>query len=262
MKDLEVERRRNTDRLRKFFEELCAGEGERGVIGVASFGAVHDELMPQQRQRLENLVGSRLKQLRYSGSIACIGIAYRDPIIDCIDRESGGVTDFDAWNHYAAEYDRLNQVLNRMSKQIADRFDGIALTATISGIADKVGHVKDYFDMVVSHRVVAENAGIGWRGKNQLIVNEKYSCAVRFASVILSLPLIHGSRMESRCGGCTACEDACSFIRNRDALPDYRENCSRYILFLGSKGLTEDVCGKCIKACYRNSILSGGFSLG
>ncbi len=262
MRDPEVERRRNTDRLREFFEELCAGEGERGVIGVASFGAVHDELMPQQRQRLENLVGNTLGQLRDSGSIACIGIAYRDPIIDCIDKESLSRTDFDAWNHYAAEYDRLNQVLNRMSKQIADRFDGIALTATISGIADKVSHVKEYFEMVVSHRVVAENAGMGWRGKNQLIVNERYSCAIRFASVILSLPLIHGSKMKSRCGDCTACEEACSFIRNRDVLPDYRENCRRYILYLGSRGITRDVCGKCIKACYRDSILSGGFSLG
>ena len=262
MKNPEVERRRNTDRLREFFLELCAGEGERGVIGVAGLSDVHDELMPRQRERLESLVRSSLRQLQDGGSIACIGIAYRDPVIDYIDRESDGLTDFDAWNHYAAEYDRLNQVLDRMAKQIADRFDGIALTATISGIADKVGHVKDYFDMVVSHRVVAENAGIGWRGKNQLIVNEKYSCAIRFASVILSLPLTHGSKMESRCGSCTACEDACSFIRNRDVLPDYRENCRRYILFLGSKGITRDVCGKCIKACYRNGLLSGEFSLG
>jgi epoxyqueuosine reductase len=115
--------------------------------------------------------------------------------------------------------------------------------------------------MVISHRVVAENAGIGWRGKNQLIVNERYSCAIRLASVILSLPLVHDSKMDSRCGSCMACEDICSFIRNREVLPDYRENCRRYILFLRSRGITRDVCGKCIKACYRRSQFSGRFNL-
>ncbi len=62
-------------------------------------------------------------------------------------------------------------------------------------IIEKVDHVSDYYGMVVSHRVVAENAGIGWRGKNQLIVNERYSCAIRLASVILSLPLVHDARI-------------------------------------------------------------------
>ncbi len=148
-----------------------------------------------------------------------------------------------------------------MSRTIADHFNGIALTATIGGIIGEVSHVSDYFGMVVSHRAIAEQAGLGWRGKNQLIIHEKFSCAVRFASVIIPVSLEYGTPVGSRCGSCTACEDACTFIKNREKLTDYRENCRRYILFLKSKGLVKDVCGKCIKACRENGIFSSRFSL-
>ncbi|MBE0526667.1 MAG: hypothetical protein IH631_06965, partial [Candidatus Thorarchaeota archaeon] len=107
----------------------------------------------------------------------------------------------------------------------------------------------------------AENSGIGWRGKNQLIIHEKFSCAIRFASIITAMPLEHGEKKELMCCDCTACEDACGFIKHRDILPDYRENCHRYIQFLKSKGIEKDICGKCIKACYRSSIFKDHFSL-
>ena len=169
--------------------------------------------------------------------------------------------DYQLWNKYAREYDRLNQILNQMSKDIAGQFDGIPLKATIGGMIGKIQHVKDYFDMVISHRVVAENSGIGWRGKNQLTIHEKFSCAIRFATIIVPYPLNVSEKSESRCGSCTACEDVCTFIKNRDILPDYRENCRRYMLFLKSKGIEKDICGKCIKACYQSSIFKDVFSL-
>ncbi|MHA2236301.1 MAG: hypothetical protein ACXABH_13295, partial [Candidatus Thorarchaeota archaeon] len=162
---------------------------------------------------------------------------------------------------YAKEYNRINQVLNRMARSMASRFQGIPLKATIGGEIGYINHVRDYFPMVISHRAIAETTGIGWRGNNQLVIHEKFSCAIRFSSVLVNLPLIHGERMESKCGECIACEDVCGFIRHRDKLPDYRENCRKYILFLKSKGIEKDICGKCIKACYRQSRFSDQFSL-
>jgi epoxyqueuosine reductase len=112
--------------------------------------------------------------------------------------------------------------------------------------------------MTVSHRVVAENAGLGWRGKNELIVNEKFSCALRFASVVTSLPLSHGEKIKASCGECKACLEACAYLGNKEKLENYREDCRRYIVKLG---LEREVCGKCIKACYRHSTFSDRFTL-
>ncbi|MHA1389882.1 MAG: hypothetical protein ACTSUZ_02740 [Candidatus Thorarchaeota archaeon] len=255
------EAKENTLELHRVFQRLLEDEGERGDIGVTSFKIVYDELMNVQKEKLRETVNEQFEALYESGSIICIAVAYRDPIIDHIDDNQSGKIDYVLWNKYAEEYDRINQVLNRMAPAISSHFGGIPLKATIGGMKREVEHVWEYWPLVVSHRVVAENAGIGWRGKNQLIIHEKFSCAIRFASIITSMPFEHGERMESMCGDCTACEDACGFIRHRDILPDYRENCHRYIQFLKSKGIEKDICGKCIKACYRSSVFQNQFSL-
>ena len=260
MKNQKVTAKRSEE-ITEFFRQLLKSSGEEGDLGFTSFKTVFDELMSVQQEKLKSITGKLFESLLDNGSMVSIGITYRDPVMEYIDSEERGEIDYQLWNEYALEYNRLNQILNQMSKEIAGRFDGIPLTATIGGVDDKIGHVKDYFGMVVSHRVVAENAGIGWRGKNQLTIHDKYSCAIRFASIIVPFPLKWGKKTKSKCGECTACEDVCGFIKNRELLPDYRENCRRYILFLKSKGIEKDICGKCIKACYKSSIYQDVFSL-
>lgn len=259
--NLQKEAQENTLELSRIFQKLLEDAGEQGDIGVTSFKVVYDELMDVQKEKLREITQEQFDVLYKSGSIICIGVAYRDPAIDHIDNKQTGEIDYPLWNEYAREYDRINQVLNRMAPSIASHFNGIPLKATIGGMKGEVEHVWEYWPLVVSHRVVAENSGIGWRGKNQLIIHEKFSCAIRFASIITTIPLQHGERMNSMCGNCTACEDSCGFIRHRDILPDYRENCHRYIQFLKSKGIEKDICGKCIKACYRQSKFHRKFAL-
>jgi hypothetical protein len=48
------------------------------------------------------------------------------------------------------------------------------------------------------------------------------------------------------------------FLANKDRLENYREQCRRYIVSLG---LEHEVCGKCIKACYRGSVHRDAFRL-
>ena len=51
------------------------------------------------------------------GSIICIGIAYPEHAIDCIDvRLNDGTVDKDAWNVYAREYHKINSLLNKISE--------------------------------------------------------------------------------------------------------------------------------------------------
>jgi epoxyqueuosine reductase QueG len=242
-----MERARNFQRVKTFFSEELAKIGYDGVVGAAAFKRVYDGLNPVQRSRLKDLCGEHFQDLQKSGSIICIGMAYPGHVIDRIDLRLGdGTADKDAWNVYAREYHKLNRFLNDISESIADVFDGIFVPATVEGIA--VENVEEYYEKTVSQRVIAEKAGLGWRGKNELIVNERFSCALRFASVIVNLPLIHGRKVKFRCGECEACLCTCSFLRNKDRLENYRENCRKYIVQLGLEG---EVCGKCIKACYR-----------
>ncbi len=251
----------NTEDVIGYFNELLRSYGESGDIGFAKFSDVYDSLIPVQQEKLRSIADNKFEVFYEKGSIACVGIAYTDPIIDNINTKTNGQVDYNLWNNYASEYNRINQVLDRMSRDIASRYGGIALTATIDGVIGEVNTVQDYFSMVVSHRAIAELAGLGWRGKNQLIIHEKFSCAIRFASILFTIPLVHNHQIESKCGNCNACEVACSFIKHRDTLPEYRENCRLYILSLMKKGIKYDICGKCIKACYRRSLLKDEFDL-
>ncbi len=251
------EKESNLRRVEECFRSELRQLGYAGVLGVASFGAVYRELVPVQRARLEETCGARFEGLKERGSIVCIGIAYSDRSIDCIGAESGGVPDRDTWNVYARAYGELNRVLDIISSRIVDRFGGVAIPATVGGLT-KVGNVREYDEMTVSHRVVAENAGLGWRGKNELIINQEYGCALRFASIVASVPLPHGEKVPSACGECTACVEVCSFLRNKRRLVDYRENCRR---FINALGLEEQVCGKCILACHRLGLFKDKFRL-
>lgn len=252
-----MERAQNLQRAATFFREELAKVGYDGVIGATALKKVYDGLNPVQKSRLKDLCGEHFQNLRKNGSIICVGIAYQKHAIDCIDVTlSDGTADKDAWNVYAREYHNLNRFLNDISKSLADVFDGIFIPATVERIAVKT--VEEYYEKTVSHRVVAEYAGLGWRGKNELIVNERFSCALRFASVIVNLPLTHGRKVKFSCGECEACLKACSILRNKDKLENYRESCRKYIIQLG---LEAEVCGKCIKACYRHGALSNRFKL-
>jgi len=247
----------NFQKIRSYFEGELAEIGYDGVIGVAKFRNVYYDMMLIQRSRLESICRDCFESLMNDGSIICIGMAYPEHAIDCIDVTSeDGTVDKDAWNIYAKEYHKLNRILNAISKSITEQFGGIPILATLEGIPVK--NVEEYYRMTVSHRVIAENAGLGWRGKNELIVNKKFSCAIRFASVITNLPLTQGKKVRTFCGKCNACLEACSFLKSKDKLENYREACRRFIIQLG---LEAEVCGKCIEACYRHSIFSNRFKL-
>jgi epoxyqueuosine reductase len=251
----------NIGRIVEYLDELMKQHPYDYVYGATSFESVFNILLPVQQNWLEQQCGERFQDLLVNGSFISVGVSYHDSVIDRIDSRMNGQTDFENWNIYADEYSSLNDILDDISNNLANRFDGISVPATLHDLARTIEHVTDYYGQTISHRVVAELAGLGWRGKNGLVINERFGCAVRFTSVATTLPLDFANKVPNSCGSCTACEDVCSFIKHRETLPDYRENCRRFIANLRKRGLKKDVCGKCIQACIREGIHASVFDL-
>jgi len=250
------------EKLSILFQEELVRLSRGGLIGVARFSDVHATLMPVQKEVLERICGESFDNLLMAGSVISIALAYYEEHIRSIFQKSGGRIDVEKWNVYARAYESLNQELNLTAKKIAQELQGIPIPATFDKEENgMIRHVEDYFANAVSHRVIAELAGLGWRGKNGLLVNPTLSCAIRFASIIVPYEFEYRQPETLSCGECKACEDACSFIRNRNSLSDYREYCRRYINFLRREGVVNDICGKCIKSCYFNSIHAAQFQL-
>ena len=63
---------------------------------------------------------------------------------------------------------------------------------------------------VFSFKYAAVNAGLGWIGKNDVLITEKYGPRVRLSAVLLDYPFETGRKItESRCGSCNRCVDIC-----------------------------------------------------
>ncbi|MDO5844691.1 MAG: hypothetical protein Q4Q53_06075 [Methanocorpusculum sp.] len=61
------------------------------------------------------------------------------------------------------------------------------------------------------HKTAALRAGLGFIGKNNLLVTEKYGCAVMLGKVLTSAPFITTSETpkEPQCRDCTICVNVC-----------------------------------------------------
>jgi epoxyqueuosine reductase QueG len=61
------------------------------------------------------------------------------------------------------------------------------------------------------HKTVALNAGLGFIGKNNLLVTEQYGCAVMFGKVLTTAPFITMSKepIQPKCGDCSICVNVC-----------------------------------------------------
>ncbi len=160
---------------------------------------------------------------------------------------------------YFREYGRANSLLsslaNRAAGLLKDRgFEAIALEPT-----------TEEFDAVrlragLSHKIAATRSGLGWIGKNALVVTKPFGSAVRLTTVLTDAPLETGAPLdESRCGACTACVDVCPAKapsgRNwrlgiyRDDFFDARACCRKATEFCEAAAIDSTICGICIEAC-------------
>jgi epoxyqueuosine reductase QueG len=240
----------NTVKLRELIQETSSQVNLRGILGITQYIPVYDSLLPVQKKRLIMITNEKHNQLLKKGYFISLAYVYPNGVVDNIGLIKNGVFDKKAWNIYAKWYTYLNNSLDNTSKQIADNFNGVPIKATSSGLASQMTLASQYYPMVVSHRVHAELSGIGWRGKNGLIVNPYYSCMIRLSGVVSSISLIETQKNLENCGICNSCFEACTFLKYQHKLEDYREQC---MIYMNNLGLDDEVCGKCIKACIHST---------
>jgi epoxyqueuosine reductase QueG len=221
----------------------------KGTCGIASLSDVYNCLMPVQQEEVRKVCGSDFDRLVNSGSIISIAAFHTEAAIESINIARDGKIDYHRWNVYADEYNRINNALNEVGAKLAPMLDGFSCRAT-SELGKKVRSVEEYYRFAkISHRVVAEHAGIGSRGKNELIVTKQNGSAVRLNSVITPVELDKDQKAKNLCGNCRVCLDSCRILPKKGELRNYRQQCMEKINALN---LRHSVCGICLRACYEN----------
>ena len=111
------------------------------------------------------------------------------------------------------------------------------------------------------HKTVATRAGLGWIGKNCLLVTREFGPAVRLSSLLTNAPIPCGKPIpQSLCGNCQICRNACPAGALTGALWHVgmeREQlfkpqpCKQmqHLLMEQRTGLKEGLCGQCFVVC-------------
>lgn len=99
-------------------------------------------------------------------------------------------------------------------------------------IHEEIGEVEGrvFVDSAPVHeRAWAAKGGLGWVGKNSILLNREMGSFFFIAELIIDLELEPDGPMKDYCGTCTACQDACP----TDAIPEpYVVDGSRCISYL------------------------------
>jgi epoxyqueuosine reductase QueG len=160
---------------------------------------------------------------------------------------------------YAAVYQTANRLLDDIAFKTARHLQQkgfLSLPIPASQVLDK----NKWFG-AISHKAVGIAAGLGWQGKNLLLITPSCGSRVRLVSVLTTADLVADQQLKNRCGKCNACRDACPveaikgvntvnhYASRNEAL--YFDRCLEKLTgeFAGLSGIEAPICGICIKVC-------------
>jgi len=157
---------------------------------------------------------------------------------------------------YLHAYETVNSLLDHLAMRTANLLEGAGGKALAIPASRTLDHANNRGNL--SHKAVARLAGLGWIGKNILLVNPEYGPRLRFATVLTNLELEADKPLDRDCGGCTKCTDACPARAIKGVIakpyPATREICldldtcaAKLHEFKAELG--KDICGVCIRVC-------------
>jgi hypothetical protein len=150
---------------------------------------------------------------------------------------------------YLHHYRQLNFFLDRAALRLAAfiRDRGFrALPIAASQIVDWKNQRAH-----VSHKKVGQIGGLGWRGRNNLLVHPEYGSQFRLATILTDMPLQPDVALERDCGDCHRCLAVCPAAAIRPDPNDFDHlACFEKLKEFRRSGVVgQFICGVCVKAC-------------
>lgn len=149
---------------------------------------------------------------------------------------------------YKYHYRHINLRLDAISIIIANRlrergFQALPLPAS---------QITDWDDISgdASHKAVAYGAGLGFYGRNNLLVNPVYGSQVRYISIFTDAPLPPDEPIEMDCGDCYDCVEICPakcIGENRDEFD--LSLCKDKLREFKKYEVGQYICGVCLRVC-------------
>ena len=213
-------------------------------FGIADLSAAQDAILEQG--------GTEIAE--YPRSIS-IGIALFHPIVNQLPRRQERVV---AVNYRSHCYDVINTRLDLIISRIASVLQRGGHKAFPVAASKRVDDER--ICAIFSHKLSAHLAGLGWIGKNRLLITPDIGPRVRWATVLTDAPLETKDRpMDERCGDSRDCIDICPVgaFTGQPFRPEENRvirfdasKCDRYFSKMKEKNDETAVCGLCLYTCH------------
>jgi epoxyqueuosine reductase len=151
---------------------------------------------------------------------------------------------------YFHHYRQVNAQLDRAATTISAEIERQGCSA----LPIPASQIVDWNKMAgqVSHKAIARLAGLGWRGRNNLLVTPQLGAQVRLATILTNFPLSPDQPLEAGCGSCRRCVAVCpaKAIGETPAAFNLPACYDKLNEFRKTRRIQQHICGVCVKACH------------
>jgi len=153
------------------------------------------------------------------------------------------------FHHYRIVNSVLDQIAFKVSRYIQKNgFFAVAIPAS---------QVLDWEKQRahLSHKHIGRLAGLGWIGRNNLLVNKDLGSQLRLASILTDMPLKIDRPVEESCAACRNCIEACPAGAIAESPADFNHlGCFEKLKeFKNQKMIDHYICGICINTCSKKN---------
>jgi epoxyqueuosine reductase len=220
--------------------EQIAEEQGADLFGVADLAIARDFVRNQGGEHLE----------KFPKAIS-VGVRLLDAIIDELDRHEDRAVIFT----YKRLYNSVNSRLDHIGLSLARRIQEEGYQAYPVPASQTIDSNK--LIGAISHKLVANLAGLGWIGKSCLLITPNYGPRVRFSTILTDAPLETGHSINENCKDCRACIDICpvkaftgaSFNPSEPRETRFNAHLCDAYMKKRREELGEDLCGLCVYIC-------------
>lgn len=213
----------------RILKELALSKGA-ALFGVADIKGIKDSFL--------SLEPEAVADLKHGISLAC---KLSDPILE-------GISDHPT-KLYFYHYRQVNIWLDQLALGITIFIQRKGYKALPIPSSQVINWEKGRGHL--SHKEIAWRAGLGWWGRNNLLVNPVHGARIRLVTILTNMPLRTDVPLREDCGTCRECLAVCPAGAIKEKREDFDHlACYRKLdEFRRKYNIGHHICGICVKVC-------------
>ena len=174
-------------------------------------------------------------------SAVCLGVRVSGSILSEIEAQPTKL--------YFHHYRTINAFLDQLALRLGNFIQQQGYEALPIGASQIVDWQKQAAHL--SHKKIGQLSGLGWIGRNNLLVNKKLGSQFRLVTVLTDLPIKQDKPVKEDCGKCHLCVVICPAKAIKEKPEDFNhQECFALLKeFQKQRIVDQYICGVCVKAC-------------